>query len=49
MRILPENSVVASVRLEVEEEASFQKVDDCVDGSGVEVDIHRYYEFVRGS
>src|SRR5271155_4052111 len=47
--ILPENSVVACVRLEVVEGASFRKVDDYVDGSGVEVDIHRYFEFVRGS
>jgi len=47
--ILPENSVVANVRLEGQEEASFQRVDDYVDGSGTETDIHRHFEFVRGS
>jgi hypothetical protein len=48
--ILPENSVVASASLVVREEASFRRVDDYVDESGLEVGcIHQHFEFVRGS
>src|SRR5271169_776888 len=47
--ILPENSVVASAKLVVREEASFRRVDGYVGESAAEVDIHRHFEFVRGS
>ena len=48
-RILPENSVAVSAMTEGGEGASFRKVDDCADASGFVVDIHRYFEFARGS